>query len=148
MDFLNNNKKSVLTNYMKLIYIFLILLISCGNPKKESIQNNNIFISYEKNEFICNSCILLNIEPNLLQIIFDQKTDLHECEGTYNYRVIDNEPLSTPSSLNEILDFRLEYIDSKDLSDCLTTILDFSIKNLGNDKFEVYINNDKYRLKK
>lgn len=135
---------------MKYFNILLILfVISCGKTKPDSnSSNDNIYVSYEKNEFICTSCLILNIEPNILQITFDQTNEVNECEGFYNYRPINtNEKIVVPSNSGETLEVQLEYIDDKELSNCLNTILNFSVKNIGNNSIEVYMNNYVYLLK-
>ena len=129
-------------------YIFLFFLFSCGPGETINSTNSNVYISFENNEFLCNSCLLLNIENNLVQIIFDQKTDLHTCEGSFNYRLINEDKIIVSETLNQELSYQLEHIENKEISDCLTTVLDFSVTNLGNNVIEVYINNDKYRLSK
>lgn len=130
-----------------LTIIALLIISGCGNSSSNK-SNDHIFISYEKNEFVCNSCLLLNLESQLLQIIFDQQNEFHDCSGSYNYRLIGAGSMSEPKTTGDTNEYQLEYIDSKDLSDCLTTVLDFSIEKVGSNNFEVYLNNDKYRLTK
>lgn len=133
---------------MTRLIFFLIIIASCGKNSKNIEIPKNVYISYEKNEFLCNNCLLLNIEQRVVQVVFDQQNEFHECTGSYNFRNISTESVIVPKITGITNEYQLEYTDSSTLSDCLTEVLDFSIKNLTNNTIEIYMNNEKYRLKK